>query len=220
MSTRLTHLLLLAPIAACDAFETVPPPPPQEVIVRAVDDLGSPLQNVRFLHLGASSGTTDGDGVYKLSFDGKDGESFEVFVKCPEGFQSPTAPLQVLLRRLASPSRTPEYLVTCRPSLRTVVVAIRADGAPSLPVMHLGREVARTDTSGAGHVVLRVKPDEVFTLVLDTSEKGNERLRPQNPGETFTVKGTDEVFLFEEKFHQEKVVTRIKARSAPVRIEP
>ena len=96
---------------------------------------------------------------------------------------------------------------------------MRADGGPNLPVKHLGREVARTDASGAAHVMLKLKPDESFDLVLGTSEKAAERLRPQNPFATFIVKDRDEVFTFDQKFEQEKRKrTGGGRRRGPVRI--
>ena len=53
-------------------------------------------------------------------------------------------------------------------------------------MLFLGREVARTDASGAAHVLLKLKSDEAFDLVLGT--EGNDRLRPQNPSASFVVK--------------------------------
>lgn len=210
----LSALTLALP--ACDALKSVPPPP-QEVIVRVASDPGKPLEGAELLHNGKSVKTTDADGIAKLTLNGKDGETFDLFVKCPDGYQSPTKPLQVLLRRLADPSKSPEYATTCPPTVRTAVVAVRAENGPNVAVMHLGREIGRTDASGAAHVVLKVKSDESFSLVLDTSEKGKERLRPQNPAASFTVKDHDEVFVFDKKFDLERVF-RGGGRRGPVKI--
>jgi hypothetical protein len=81
--------------------------------------------------------------------------------------------------------------------MRSVVVGITADKGPNLPVLYLGSEVARTDASGAAHVLLRVPPGEQFTLILQTTGKGAERLRPRNPVATFTVGDRDEVFAYD-----------------------
>jgi hypothetical protein len=218
------RILLLATIAslvpsllACDRLKHQPPPP-QEVIVRITSDPGKPLAGVDLLYNGKKASMSDASGVAKLTLKGKDGETFDLFVKCPEGFQSPTKPLQVLLRRLADPSKKPEYDAVCPPSERTAVVAVRAENAPNIPITLLGREIARTDASGAAHVVLKVKPDDSFSLVLDTSEKGRERLRPQSPAASFTIKDHDEVFVFDKKFDLERAVFRGPVRRGPTKI--
>jgi hypothetical protein len=136
-------------------------------------------------------------------------------VTCPDGFQSPTKPIQVVLKRLAD-DKKPEYDVACPPTNRTVVVAVRADGGGNLPVLYLGREIARTDGSGAAHVMLKLKPDESFDLVLGTTE--NASLRPQNPFASFAVKERDEVFVFDQKFELEKKKIVRGGRKGPVRI--
>jgi hypothetical protein len=204
-------------LLACDRLKHQPPPP-QEVIVRVTSDPGKPLAGAELRHDGKTRATSDASGVARITLKGKDGETFDLFVKCPDGFQSPTKPLQVLLRRLADPSKKPEYDAACPPSERTAVIAVRAENAPNIPITLLGREVARTDASGAAHVVLKVKPDESFSLVLDTSEKGRERLRPQSPAASFAVKDQDEVFVFDKKFDLERAVFRGPARRGPTKI--
>jgi hypothetical protein len=212
---------LLIPASACDALKPVPPPP-QEIIVHVSGDPGQPLKDAALLFNGQPKATTGADGIGRLKLTGKDGEAFEIGVSCPEGFQSPSKPISVILRRLADPSKIPEYEVTCPPTARTVVVAVRADGGANLPVMYLGREIGRTDSSGSAHILLKFKPDETFDLILGTTEKGNERLRPQNPFASFVVKDRDDVFTFDQKFEQEKkkVVVAPVRRRGPVKIGP
>ncbi len=207
----------LPALGACNALKSVPPPP-QEVVIRIASDPGKPLKDAELFHSGKKVAVSDEEGVAKLSLTGKDGESFDLFVKCPEGFQSPAKPIQVLLRRLADPTKKPEYSATCPPMVRTVIVAVRAENGADLPIMHLGREVARTDASGAAHVVLKVKPEESFDLVINTSGEGKERLRPQSPAESFTVKDHDEVFVFDEKFDLERVRKGGPRRRGPIKI--
>lgn len=190
-------------LSACSAIEPVPPPP-LEILVHVTSDPGRPLKDAVVLFSGQKVSQSGEDGIARLKLTGRDGEAFDVTITCPEGYQSPAKPLPVLLKRLADPTRKPEYEVTCPPTTRTVVVAVRADGGPNLPVMYLGREVARTDGAGAAHVMLKLKPDESFDLVLGTAEKTAERLRPQNPFASFAVKDRDEVFVFDQRFEQEK----------------
>jgi hypothetical protein len=203
-------------LTACDRLKTVPPPP-QEVIIRVASDPGKPLEGVELLNNGKKVATTDATGTAKLTLTGKDGETFDLFVRCPDGFQSPTKPVPILLRRLLDVSKKPEYEAACPPTTRTVVVAVRAENGPNLPITHLGREVGRTDAAGAAHVLLNVKPDESFSLTLNTTEKGKERLRPQNPVASFSVKDHDDVLVFDKKFEQERVFGAPKRRG-PVKI--
>jgi len=218
MRRSLLVALFFPSAAACDALKPVIPPP-QEIIVHVSGDPGRPLKDAALLYNGQKVAATGDDGVGKLKLTGKNGEAFDITVSCPEGFQSPSKPISVILRRLADPSKVPEYEVACPPTARTVVVAVRADGGVNLPVMYLGREIGRTDGSGSAHVLLKLKPDETFDLILGTNEKGNDRLRPQNPFASFVVKDHDDVFVFDQKFEQEKkkVVSSGK-RKGPIRI--
>lgn len=200
-------LLVVLPfaLAACAALEPVPPPP-QEIVIRVAGDPGQPLKGATVQYNGKKVSESGADGIAPLKLNGKDGEVYELSVACPEGFLSPTKPLSVMLKRLADPGKKPEYDVTCPPTTRTVVVAVRADNGANLPVMYLGREVARTDGAGAAHVMFKLKADESFNLVLGTD--GNDRLRPQNPTASFIVRDRDDVFTFDQKFDLEKKVAK------------
>lgn len=200
--------------AGCSALEPVAPPP-QEVIVRVSGDPGQPIKGAALLHNGEKVSQSGDDGVARLKLTGKDGESFDIAVSCPDGFQSPQKPIQVVLKRLAD-DKKPEYDVSCPPTIRSVVVAVRADGGANLPVLYLGREVARTDGAGAAHVLLKLKPDEPFDLVLGTQD--NASLRPQNPFASFVVKERDEVFVFDQRFELEKKKVSKGGRRGPVKI--
>ena len=203
-------------ITACAALEPVPPPP-QEIIIRVNGDPGQPISGATVQYNGKKVSESGADGSAPLKLNGKDGEIYDLMVACPEGFLSPTKPLSVTLRRLADPTRKPEYDVACPPTTRTVVVAVRADNGPNLPVMYLGREVARTDGAGAAHVMFKLKADESFNLVLGT--ESNDRLRPQNPTASFVVHDRDEVFTFDQKFDLEKRIFR-GGRRGPQKIGP
>ena len=212
MRARALPLLLAA--TGCSALEPVAPPP-LEVLVRINGDPGQPIKGAALLFNGQKVSQSGDDGVARLKLTGKDGEMFDVAVTCPEGFQSPPKPIQVVLKRLAD-DKKPEYDVSCPPTVRSVVVAVRADGGANLPVLYLGREVARTDGAGAAHVLLQLKPDEPFDLVLGTQD--NASLRPQNPFASFVVKERDEVFVFDQRFELEKKKVARGGRRGPVKI--
>ncbi|MBI2393680.1 MAG: hypothetical protein HYV09_29165 [Deltaproteobacteria bacterium] len=203
------RLLLLVPVlvacapAACGAEPQQKPP--VEVLVKVSGDPGAPLEGASVLFSGKSIATTDAKGAAKLTLTGNEGDLYDVTVKCPAGFQSPSKPISITLHRFAEPSKTTEYEVSCPPTKRNIVVAVRADNGPNLNVLHLGRAIGRTDASGAATVLLEgLDADSQFELTLDTTEKGNEDLKPQNPTNVFTVKRADDVFTFDVKFTIEK----------------
>lgn len=194
---------LMVATTACDQFEP-PAPPPQNVVIRVHSDPGKPLEGAKVLFSGQEVGATDADGAAEVKLAGRDGETFNVSVSCPEGFESPPSPVKVTLHRLADPDKRPEYGVQCPPQTRTVVVAVRAEGVEDIPVTLLGREVARTDDSGAAHVVLTLEPGEQFDLMLDTNDERFEDLRPQNPVASFGIGQRDDIFTFDQKFDRKE----------------
>lgn len=202
-------IVAAAGVVSCSSFES-PAPAPYEVVVKVEGDPGRPLPGADVLIDNKRVASTGTDGTAALKLKGNEGETLLFHVKCPEGFQSPTKPLAITLRRIASPSIRPEYAASCPPSTRTVVVAVRADNGPNLPVVYLGREVGRTDESGAAHILLTLKPDDAFQLMLKTDAEGGERLRPQNPMANFLVKGQDDMLVFDQAF----VVERKKVRAS------
>lgn len=195
----LLHLLIAASSLGCQALEP-PPPPPQIINVRVNSDPGRPLANADILFHGRKIATTGADGLGQLKLGGRDGDSFDITVSCPQGYASPEKPIQVILKRLAD-GKSPEYAAACPPSTRTIVVAVRADNGPNLPVTYLGREVARTDDSGAAHVLLKLQPGDQFDLALNTTERVG--IRPQNPVASYVVGQRDDVFSFDQRFEQD-----------------
>ncbi len=67
-----------------------------------------------------------------LRLNGKDGETFDVAVSCPEGFLSPSKPITVILKRLAD-DKKPEYDVACRPPSARWWSPSAPTGAPTCP---------------------------------------------------------------------------------------
>jgi hypothetical protein len=196
---HLLPLVIAAAVTGCQALEP-PPPPPQIINVRVSSDPGRPLANAEILFNGRKIATTGADGLGQLKLGGRDGDSFDITVACPQGYASPEKPIQVTLKRLGD-GKSPEYAAACPPSTRTIVVAVRADNGANLPVTYLGREVARTDDSGAAHVILKLQPGDQFDLALSTADR--VALRPQNPVASYVVGQRDDVFTFDQRFDQE-----------------
>jgi hypothetical protein len=184
-----------------------PPPPTFQALIKVEGDPGQPIAGTEVLFKGKQIGITNQAGALEFKLKGSEGQVFDLIVKCPQGYVSPSKPLTVTLRRLADPKATPEYRVICQPSLRTIVVAVRADNGPNLPVVYLGRERTRTDQSGAAHLVLQVPPNQPVQLKLDTTEATD--LRPESPTQTVPVKNADDVIVLEQAFEvQRKRVVR------------
>ena len=176
------------------------PPAPQRFAFHVASDPGKPLAGASLVRDGKVLATSDAAGVASFALDGHDGETFTVAVECPAGFQSPAQPTQVMLRRLASPDVVAEYDAACPPRTRAIVVAVKGPRGHRLPVLRLGQEIARTDSSGVATVLVRVGPQEQFDLALDTSAHSDLSLRPESPAATFTVNNSDEVLVFDPHF--------------------
>lgn len=196
------------------------PPAAFDLTVRVTADLGRPLPGAKVFFEGTAVGRSNDRGIVRLAVHGREGEAITLTVACPDGFRPPSKPIEVALRKLAEPGASPEYAANCQPLTRSVVVAVRADNGPDLPVRYLGQEVARTDASGAAHVLLTLAAEEEFELMLDTSSRaGPEMLRPQNPSARFTVKNVDEILTFNVPFTVERPAQRARPkREIPVRL--
>lgn len=212
--------VVLTAVAGCDFFR-VESPAPYPVVIIVESDPGVPLAQVPITNAGTTVATTDEHGHAMMSLKGAEGTTMTFGIDCPPSYTSPK-PVPIELRRIADKSLRPEYKVLCPPKLRTVVVAVRADRGPNLPVVYLGQEVARTDASGAAHVSLQLPPSHTFQLMLKTSDgdEASARLRPQDPVATFQLKNHDEVMAFNQAFTVERKVIRAtkKRPVGPTRI--
>jgi hypothetical protein len=188
-------LLYLGVCQGCKA----PPPAPFEVALRVESDPGHPLAGATVMKGGKEGPATGLDGRVVLKLGGMEGEAVDLIVKCPDQYVSPAKAISVTLHRISGP-KLPEYEVSCPPTLRLTVVAVRADNGPNLPIMYLGKELTRTDATGAATVMFRLQPGSQFMLGLNTTEKGNERIQPQNPTAQFVVHPYDDVLLFDQPF--------------------
>lgn len=196
-------LLVGAPllVGACrrDQFEA-PPAPVFPVIIRVDSDPGVPLANASVVRKDRVLGVTGADGRLPLTFQGIEGDVLEVKVRCPDGYDTPKAPVPVPLRRL-SENRPAEYSARCSPTFRKVVVAIRADNGPYVPVMYLNQMVARTDASGAATILANVRPGEQLSFTLKTSaDAAFVRHEPVDPVVGYLVQPTDEVVVLSQEF--------------------
>jgi hypothetical protein len=197
------------------SLEDEPKEQPFEVQVNVVSDPGVPVAGAQIFSGTRLIGKADQAGATKVRFGGKDGDSAELMIKCPEDYEAPP-PLTVSLRRLAPGSRPPQFEVRCAPTVRTIVVGIRSDHGTNMPITYLGRTVARTDTSGAALFMLRVHPLEQVALTLVTPESESEKLLPPNPTLMFVAKESDDFVVLDQHF----TVKKKPARYVPSRPIP
>ena len=173
-----------------------------ELVVRVESDPGKPLAGAEIFYESRRIGSSGEDGQVMVAVKGVEGSVLRFLVRCPAGYTSPAATLQVKLRRSSDSSRRPEYSATCAPLSRTLVVAIRSGRGANLPVRYLGQEIARTDEAGTAHVVFRGAPSDKLELVLDTTQA--PALRPQNPSARFEIPQRDDIQLFDQDFVVER----------------
>jgi len=204
----------LALTLGCPKDDVAPAPDtPYPLAIFVTSDPGRPVAGAKVLLKTRNVGTTDATGFVKVEVIGSEGDTIALGILCPDGFQSPERPILAGLRRLAQGSPPPKFEARCVPLIRTTVVGVRTDNGRFLPILYLGREIARTDGSGAAHFLLQLKPNEQVVLTVSTAEKGAEQLRPQNPSLTFVSKDTDDVILLEQKFSVEP--KKVYVRPAP-----
>ena len=216
MSIRLaifsTPLLVLA-LAACE-------PPPivreYEVSLAVSGDPGQPLADAEVSQGSMPIGRSGPDGKVQLLVRGREGRAVALHVACPDGYRSPSEPIPIVLRRLGEAGAHPEWRVRCEPLLRTLVIAVRADGGPNLPIRILGREVARTDALGAAHVLVRSAPEATVELTLDTA--ASPALRPHSPSARFEVPAHDDVAVFSQAFDTTRLVQAARRTPRIVKI--
>jgi hypothetical protein len=187
----------------------------QEAILRVDSDRGAPLADVAVSHDGKIITHTGTDGGARLRMTGYEGDIFHVGVACPAGYEPATAlEFDVVVHRAEGP-RLPEFAVRCTKTVRRTVVSVRAVNGPNLPVLHLGREVARTDANGAATIPLDVQPGTDVELVLDT--RSVKRIHPASPTLSFKATNRDEPVVLDQTFTIERPrVVRVVRRAPAV----
>jgi hypothetical protein len=211
-------LLAAAGCPKSDAELAPAPDAPFQVSVYVISDPGHPLAGAQVLWKTRAIATSDGAGLARVELAGAEGDSVSLGIRCPDGYSGPDKAIGVGLRRLAPGSPPPRFDVRCLPMVRTMVVGLRAEHGGNLPVLLLGKPIARTDQNGIAHFVIRAKPAEQIALTLDTSDKASEALRPQNPVLSFVCKEKDDMILLEQTFkiERKKVVVRAAPKPMPL----
>ena len=203
----------LVMVTGCGKMSLDPAPPPPFKVAFAVEgDPGHPITGAIVSRNEKTVATTGPDGRAEITLNGADGETVDASIKCPEGHTSPTRPVSVRLARTGD-GRAPVFKIVCPPTQRHVVVAVKAENGPNLPVMYLNRMITRTDASGAAHFALEVAPNTQFQVTLDTGE--NSKLKPPSPTKPFTVPQHDDILVFDQKFEVEKTRVFVSRPNIP-----
>lgn len=204
----------LAVIASCSLSVAAckhPPPPATKIAVRVTTSRGAPVDGAEIL-LGATVlARSDATGATSVDIAGREGDSFELEVRCPAPLRSPKTPLVV--RRLTIGGGDVEHAVRCEETRRTLAVVVRAEGGPELPIIHLGKEIGRTDGSGAAHVQLDLDVKDRVELTLNTDGEAMADAHPKNPSAVFEPAEKDEVREFAVTFTRD-------AKRKPPRVAP
>ena len=205
--------VLLAAIWGLLGCTEQPGPQPSEstfvVTITAQRSATEPLGGVKLLDGNKKLlGTTDASGKVTLRLTGAEGDTAEITVKCPDAYASPEKPTVVGLRHLAAGSPQPTFSVDCQALVHTVVVGIRTENGPNLPVVRLDQVVGQTNAFGAAHLLVEASTGEQITFLLETPKN----LRPQNPTLTFVASDRDEMVLLEQKFTVVKRKVHVKPR--------
>ncbi len=215
---------MLAPVfaavsaAGCSSMQATPPPD-FKFAVTVESDPGVAMSGAVISRGGKEIARSDAAGKALLAFKGAEGETIDLYVKCPEDYLSPTRPISVRLSKLADDKILGET-VRCAATKRKVVVSLRTDNAVNVPVIYFGREIARTDTSGAASFYVTGKPGETLQFTLDTSDKSFERLRPQSPQLAVLVGDHDEIYPLMQRFELQKQVVVTVRRQGPRPLGP
>lgn len=162
-------------------------------------------------------GTTDADGLLRVTLTGREGTQVPFRVTCPDGFRPPREMPSITLRRFVgldplATSRGVEVSIDCAPAERMAAVVVKA-GYQGLPVLAQGMEIARTGPGGVAHALIKLPPGSTFRVLIDTSTE--PRLRPQSPATTLTIGDADEIFVIDRPLTYAAPARKPKARPKP-----
>jgi hypothetical protein len=212
---RAGGFVLVVSILGLAACKPPPPPPPQTVFVKVLDEAKAPVGNAEITASSQVLSVTSPEGLAQLAVGGRTGATWYVDVHCPPGYRSPGAPLEI--RRLENVGETPEYVARCSRLRHKLMVNIKATGGANLPVLYLGKEVARTDAAGKAQVALEGDVLERIDLQLDTSAPSYAKKHPQMPTGSFEIPNLDGETTFEVKFTEDaKPKPRAFVRKGPI----
>ncbi len=197
------------------------------ITLRVMND-SRPMPGAQIVIRDRAQGTTDAQGSFRMRMTGVEGATVPVTVRCPNGFVSPTEPVNVTLRSAIAIDRNAhtggiETTVQCPPDQRVAAVIVRTPNRANLPVFYQGREITRTDLQGVAHMIFKVRPRDVLVFRIDTTAQ--PQLRPANPSFNVATREGDDVYVSTLNFEDApapRAARRVVAPSVPTirRIPP
>jgi hypothetical protein len=177
-----------------------PPTESFEISFHASTDEDEPLGGVRIVTTTNELGTTDEAGDLVLQVRGREGDRVVLGAICPRDHRLLTPPRELVLRKVRSlrGDGAVRVRVQCAPLVRTMVVAIRAQGQRGLPILVDGDVVTALNEAGVAHVMLSGTTEQRFEIAIDTSS--NPALQPQNPVRVVAIADRDDLVLYDQPF--------------------
>lgn len=191
------------------------------VVFLATSDDGEPVQGAKFSSGTTTIGTTDKTGRIAVALEGVDGQSVPMTVSCPDSYVPPEEQPALRLtevRKVNQVVPAPISVETiCTRKMRDVVLVVRTNNAPSLPVDIGGRSAGQTDADG--NALFHLKLDrEMRSVSVSLSTAASPSLRPQNPSRVFELDGQDAVLLVDQAFSVDRKSQsrrRVASNAAP-----
>lgn len=198
-------------LAACSSSELRD----VRIHVSVSDDQGNAQAGAPIEIDGIALAATDATGTSSITLEARASRA-RIAVRCAQGFHSPEPRSVPLSRHGRQPPL--ELTFVCRPTLRSLLLVVRAPLGEGLPVLADGQRVGTVGADGTLHAVLKRAPDQDLRLSLDTS--GSPGLAPQHPAREVTVGSQDEIVVFDQGFSLAPKPRRASAVSRPNLPEP
>jgi hypothetical protein len=180
---------------------------PFQVQLQAKSDDGEPVNGAKFSINNVDLGASAVDGKLLQTVRGTEGQSVLVNVSCPDEYISPEKPTPLKLTEVRKVNETASATLglglTCTRKMLDVIVVVRTENAPSLPVDVGGKNLGVTDEFGNAHVHLRVERG-TRTVSVTLGTLAAPTLRPQNPSRVFELDDKDGLLLVEQSFTVER----------------
>jgi len=168
--------------------------------VTVMDEDGRPLAGRAVEIDGLVATTTARDGVARVAVSTAGPPRVRVGVSCPAG--SRELPPRHVPRLIEGGTARLELSFRCQPSLRALVVVVRAPGGEGLWLRADGEPLGRVAADGTLHAKVVRAPDSEVRLLLDT---GDLPLSPPNPVRELRVADRDELVIFDQALTSAKL---------------
>ncbi|MCP4606157.1 MAG: hypothetical protein GY847_37530 [Proteobacteria bacterium] len=187
------------------------------LVVEVADLSDSPVAGTNVVIDGISMGATDESGRLKARLSGPEGRHVRVQINCPDRWEAQGEEIRDLpirfLSRLDSPNKalaSMDARFRCVQKMRKIVLLVRAENGPKLPVLALGHRIVSTDADGVAQTVLEGAPGDEIEVILDTSF--NPELRPAMPSRRLTIPKMSQIVVFDQQFERRQAIKKAKRR--------